>query len=88
MPDIQKYKVTSGDLVGAIGTFVRNDEQGKKTLKNIKMPPSANAPHGHVFPGPFTFPPETTFEYYNEGGKRKKRKTRGRKIKRVRSRRA
>lgn len=88
MPDIQKYKVTSGDFLGAIGTFVKNDEHGKRTLKNIQMPPSVNTPRGFFSAAEMIFPPETTFEYYNQGGKRKKRKTRGKKSKRVRSRRA
>jgi hypothetical protein len=86
MPDIQKYKVISGDFIGATGTFVRNDEHGR-TLKNVQMPHSANAPYGFKAKE-FTFPQGTLFEQCNEGGKRRKRKTRRTKIKRVRSRRA
>jgi hypothetical protein len=86
MPDEQKYKVTSGDYIGAIGIFVKN-KNGKRTLKNVQMPPSVNAPRGFKAKE-FTFPAGTFFEEYNEGGGKRRKRTYRKKTKRVRTRRA
>ncbi len=82
---LTKYKAISGDFIGAIGTFVKNVE-GKRTLKNVQMPPSVNAPRGFKA-NEFTFPQGTLFEEIQEGGKRRKI-THRKKTKRVRTRRA
>ncbi len=88
MPDEQKYKVTSGDFIGAIGYGKpTNIEQGKITLTKVMMPPSPNTPRGFKIEE-YTFPQGTEVVEYNEGGRRRRKQTHRKKSKRVRTRRA